>query len=82
MLIPINDMVLMTSASTLRFRILIFMVTPPGHSGPSICDKPNHDHFYESLDLDAVTSNMVHLLLIPRRFTVHYWTKCQKNYAG
>jgi len=40
--------------------------------------KRNHGDFYQSLNLDAVTSGMIHLC---RKLTVHYWTKCQIHYA-
>jgi len=34
--------------------------------------KRTRDHFFESLNLDAVTFDMIHLL---RRLTVQYWTR-------
>jgi hypothetical protein len=72
MLIPTNDRVLITSARTIRFEILIFMVLLLVTRALKFEIKRNHDRFYASLNLDAVTSNMIHLLLILRRLTVHY----------
>ena len=78
MLDPTNDRVLITSAITIRSKILVFMVLLLVSRARKFEIKRNHDHFYASLNLDAVTLNMIHLL---RKLTVHYWTKWQKNYA-
>ena len=62
----------MTSAIVIRSKILIFMVLLLVTRAHEFEIKRNHDRFYESLNLDAVTSNMIHLLLVVRRLTVHY----------
>ena len=78
MLIPTNERVLITTAITIRSEILVFMVLLLVTRARKFEIKHNHDHFYESLNLDAVISNRIHLL---KRFAVHYWTKWQKYYA-
>jgi len=66
----------MTSTITIRSKILIFMVLLLDTPAHKFAIKRNHGHFYESLNLDAVTSNMIHLPLILRRLTVYYyWTE-------
>ena len=69
MLILANDRVLITSASTIRFKILIVTVLLLVTRARRFEIKRNPDDFYEALDLDAVTSNMIYVL---KRLTVHY----------
>ena len=78
MLIPANDRVLITSAITIRSKILIFMVLLLVTRARKFEIKRNHEQFHESLKLGAVIFDMLHLL---RRVAVHYLTMCEKNYA-
>ena len=78
MLIPANDRVPITSAITIRSKVLIVMALLLLTRARKFEIKRNHDHFYESLNLDALNLHIIHLV---RRLTVHYWTKCQKDYA-
>jgi hypothetical protein len=61
MLIPGNERVLITSAITIRSKILIFTVRLLVTRAPKFEIKRNHDHFYESLNLAAVTLNRIRL---------------------
>jgi len=78
MLIPTNGRALITSAITIRSKLLIFMVLLLVTRARKCDIKGNHDHFYESLNLDDLAPEMILLL---RKLTIHYWTMWQNNYA-
>ena len=78
MLISDNDRVLNRAAIAIRFKILIFILLLLVTRARKFEIKRNHDYLFESLNLDAVTFDMLHLV---RNLTVHYWTKRQEIIA-